>query len=252
MRFRSRASLYLTLATAALSLGAALSVASVVEEGDVHLSEARLKYVMESVAAAAERGLGFGVPLRELTNVQRSLEKAVADNGEIVAGEIFDDNGVSLLSTERGAVGGKVPPEWLAAAAARNDRGDWIVRNRDFTVVGTPLLNDFGVPAGQVAFVALSDALSEHTALAGGFAPRGYLVALLVTLAAGLLTYAMLGRAEKRIEELAAELTPHGRMHESDDPELAGALVAAAATMRRADAIASAALDDLNRIDAEI
>lgn len=198
------------------------------------LREARLEIALQSLRERLETNLALGFELTDSHQAQAMLEDLLADDPTLVGAEVFDASAISLFSTDRGAIGEKVPPDWLRAsmrapsAAARASSealtGAWSVAGEDDFTLGLPIYGPFGELVGNVCITsALAPAPPLWPLLAAGLA-----AALALSLIALLLARALL-------HQLAAQRDEVGT-------------TAAATRLHAAEQRIASALDELARV----
>lgn len=230
-----------------------LTSARTVEDGEIALAEAKLDFILLETEGTIERNLGLGLPLDELQQVEPLLERTVGRAPEILEVDVFSTAGVTLFSTDRGAVGEAVPLAWIAAITEEQGLTRWRARERETTTLGVPLLNDFGRTEGFIALIltgnALAVPLSRVPELLLAAAP---VLAGVVTLAA-LLGALIGGRADRRLAVAAEALrTREAERLDGDGTALGEAVAAAIRRSTRAGEEVDAAALEMRRIDAEI
>jgi hypothetical protein len=249
------AKLALTLVAVSTAAGIYLVVLGgwLVDRSFTELREARLTFVLFSLRSTVEANLDLGFGLRDVQQIQDLIEREKAADPTIEAIDVSTPDGVSVFSTDRGAIGDAVPEAWRRAQIDQRTTSTWQAFDRGEAIFGTAIEGDFGQTVGQIAIeVAESSLASEE---ASGFwltSARALVITPLVPLAAlaGIVIAVVAGRPfgqnTDRPRALDASIAP------IDDPELA------AAAGRAADAAAArrAALDEVSgelaRIDAEL
>lgn len=129
------------------------------------VSEAQYDFVLSRANEAVERSLQIGLPLSEIEQTLPILEFAVARAPGVLAADVFSPLGVTLFSTDRGAMGEPVPDDWLRAIEDRRDEG-WRAAESDQVTIGRPILNDFSQVAGWSALIVERGAVSTPLSLA--------------------------------------------------------------------------------------
>lgn len=181
------------------------------------LREARLDIALQSLRERLETNLALGFDLGDSQQAQAMLEDLLADDPTLVAAEVFDASAISLFSTDRGAIGEKIPADWLRAStqAQAQDTADprapaatsWRVMGREDFTLGLPVRGPFGELVGQVCITsALAPSPSPWPVLASTLAAALGL-SLAVFLLAGLLLRALAaGRDEALMDSAATRL----------------------------------------------
>ncbi|RAI03898.1 hypothetical protein DLJ53_05355 [Acuticoccus sediminis] len=191
--------------------------ARVIERSDASLGAAGLEFLLSRVAQTVELNLQLGLPLAELQQVDTILESAVASTPDVLAADVISQSGVTLFSTDRGAVGEPVPRAW--AVAMEDARGGWRAREQETVTFGEPLTNDFGQFEGWIAIIvdatALAPPLSRSPAMivaaapiVGGAVFAAIVLGIIVSLRAGrgVTRVAASVRARQLIERPASAL----------------------------------------------
>ncbi len=231
-----------------------LALATVIEEGERALLSARIDHALERIVNRAERVVGLGVSLEALRQISAALEAVVADNERVLAAEVFDLQGLSVVSSDRGIRGEPVPDAWLQAARRAGADGALSARYRGADVAGRTIRTDFGALAGYA--VVIVDRPEAGDRLLPG--PLGRLalvgreaaVALPFAAAAGLLAaVGVLAAVRRRVRPLAAALD--GAADAPADPT-ARAIARARRALEGARADVSAARARLDAIDRDI
>lgn len=227
------------------------SLTRTLERGENNVTEARLRFILADLDQTIERNLGLGLPLSELQPIERVLERTVTANESILAIEVFSPTGVALYSTDRGAVGERIPASWSNAIDERATNRTFRVLDRNTLVMGTSVENDFDQVAGWVALVLEDSVLAQ----AGGRLPF-VLRSTWIYLAAGILFFIGFGFAfgaavRARIRKIVASVEA-----ESEEPATGSALSLALPPLVREVHAASRSIDTslsaLRKIDDEI
>lgn len=114
------------------------------------LVESRFLFVSNSLKSALEVNAGLGFPLHEVRQAQELIEREKAEDRQILAVEVLDQQGRSLFSTDRGTIGEDPPAAWQEALQAAGGR-QWRSVDRDANIIGVPITNDFDQTIGYVA-----------------------------------------------------------------------------------------------------
>lgn len=153
MSIPARTSIILTT-TALIALVLLLvSLARVLERGENAVTAAHIRFILADLDQTIERNLSIGLPLNNLQPIERALEQAVASNKSLLALEVFSPTGIALYSTDRGAVGERIPEEWQHAIDDRVGDRPWQVHHLNTLVIGTSIENDFDQVAGWLALI---------------------------------------------------------------------------------------------------
>lgn len=118
------------------------------EKTYLQLAQSRFGFVVFDIKATVENSLNLGLPLSALRNTQNVIERETAQDDQILSIEVFDQDGETQFSTNRGGIGNRVPRHWLAA---RGDGDAWSEIDDQAIVVGAPLINNFGQTVGGIA-----------------------------------------------------------------------------------------------------
>jgi len=128
------------------------------------LREARLEIALQGLRDRLEISLSLGFELADSEHAQTLLEDLLTDDPSLLAAEVFDASAISLFNTDRGAIGERVPPDWLTASsgsqalktASRSDdmTHAWSVTSADAVTLGLPIRGSFGEIAGQVSITS--------------------------------------------------------------------------------------------------
>lgn len=110
----------------------------------------RYSFVVFTIKKNVEDRLSLGLALRQLRQMQDIIEREKVGDANILGIEIFDAHGEILFNTDRGGIGGSVPPDWLAALGGAATQPFSLV-DEDNQVVGLPLVNTLGKVEGAVA-----------------------------------------------------------------------------------------------------
>lgn len=224
--------------------------ARVIERTDAELGEAGLEFLLSSVDRTIELNLQLGLPITELQRADAILEAAVASAPDVLAADLFGVEGETLFSTDRGAVGERVPAAWLAAIEDTIE-GGWRARERETVTLGRPIANDFGRPEGWIALIVdanrLSPPLSRTPALFVAVAPvvGGTLV---LAFACGVAWYVFAVRPGQR----AATALVARRPFTAPRSPLDDAVNSAIAGAQMGEAVVDRVHQDLRRLDATI
>ncbi|WP_108659361.1 hypothetical protein [Acuticoccus kandeliae] len=225
--------------------------ARTVEQGDAALGAAELDFVLSETEQTIERNLQLGLPLGELQQVEPLLERALARTPSIIAADVFSQNGITVFSTDRGAVGEPVPPAWMSAISDQRVRLRWQADEPQTITIGRTLANDFNQTEGWVALIvdraALAAPLSLLTPLLSAQAPLIGLIALAV-LVLGLV---VLPRHDRPIEAAHAALRAKEPIAGTDEP-VGASVDAAIRRTEEARRVLDTASDELQRLDEQV
>ena len=129
------------------------------------LREARLEIALQGIKERLETSLALGFELIDSQQAQALLEDLLSDDPSLLSAEVFDANALSLFNTDRGAIGDRVPSNWLTASArsqsarGRGESGSiaaasWSVANEDGFTLGLPIRGPFGEIAGHISITS--------------------------------------------------------------------------------------------------
>ncbi|MEM8854737.1 MAG: hypothetical protein AAGD34_13630 [Pseudomonadota bacterium] len=256
MRGISRTIVFVIAAIVAM-VGFAAVAARVVERGEEALAEARLGVVLTKADETIERGLQLGLPLSELQQVEPVLDRAIATSDDILAVDVFSQTGVTVFSTDRGAVGQPVPQAWTNAIAEHRNRLPWRASERETETIGTDATNDFGQTEGWVALILARDALTSPLSRLPPVLTKAWaliLVGAAVMALVGTLILRGLRRPFERAEAALAQAIDGDPLdaHLKHRDALLASIAAAAVTTRRAEEAVADASGRLSRLDDEL
>ncbi len=109
----------------------------------------RYRFVLFDLRERLESNLNLGFDLADNPSTQTLLDELLSRDSSFQVIEVFDRDGLSIFSTDRGSVGEKVPERWQRARARQPD--GWMVQGELETVVGIPIRNAFDETAGYLA-----------------------------------------------------------------------------------------------------
>jgi hypothetical protein len=177
------------------------------------LRNARLQITLQDIRDHLEADLALGFELNNLSGAQALLDNRLSRHPRLLAIEVSTPQGISLFNTDRGAIGERIPDEWLGAIGqsrpgASNTEGAevaWTAEAAGDSTVGLPIREPFGEPAGYVSATSPPVALLPPWSLLG----LGAAAWLALTLAALLLVRRSLlaqhSRADAALVESAAQ-----------------------------------------------
>ncbi|MEM0908455.1 MAG: hypothetical protein AAGJ94_13890 [Pseudomonadota bacterium] len=233
--------------------GFVLTGARMLERSNTAVAEAQYDYVLARAEGAMERGLQLGLPLRELEQALPVLERTINAAPQVLAADVFSPSGVTLFSTDRGAMGEPVPPPWLVAIDER--RGEtWQEVGRHQVTMGRAVVNDFGLVEGWAALIVDRDALTTPFSLALPILRDGLLIIFAAALGAALIGAVDSVGVKRRTRDAIAILTeePTTKDHSSHGDPFIDAVEAAAAATRATHHQLSAATSKMQTLDAEV
>lgn len=143
---------------AALSVGALLAFAlacALKAADDLHrdVVQVRDTHLLQTVQGSAESRLAIGLAPDGLDGLQALIEREKAAVPEVLSIDLYDVKGALLYSTDRSAIGLKVPPAWVERLSVSQA---WQLDGPSERTVGLRADNDIGEAALGVA-VTLAD-----------------------------------------------------------------------------------------------
>jgi hypothetical protein len=116
------------------------------------LVSSRYSFVVFTIKQKIEDRLALGLPLRQLRQVQDLMELEKARDSQILGIQIYDMNREVLFDTERGAIGSRVPADWLDPLGTQVGQVSqpFNLRDDDNALVGLPLVSTLGKVEGAV------------------------------------------------------------------------------------------------------
>lgn len=173
----------------------------------------RYSFVVFTTKKKIEDSLSLGLALRQLRQVQEMIEREKVGDPNILGIEIFDARGEILFDTDRGVIGGTVPPEWVAALAGPANHS-FKLADEDTRIVGLPLVNSLGKVEGGIALVYPSAYLErELGGLLSELAVKWVAVLMLFALLAAVgsaILFRSVGRRLKTMEATLAKVMAEG------------------------------------------
>lgn len=116
------------------------------------LVRSRYSFVAFTIKKRVEDSLNLGFALRQLRQVQDSIELEKTRDDQILGIEIYDYRGEILFNSDRGRIGASVPDEWLLPLADTSGQ-PFALKDEDALAVGLPLVNSLGKVEGAVVLV---------------------------------------------------------------------------------------------------
>lgn len=137
-------------ATATLGLVLVVALLLGMQRHEVQaMQDARLTLTLQQLRERLESDIALGLDLGAGWRTQSLMEEVLARDAVLLALDVFDAEGRSLLSTDRGAIGEPVPAAWRAAAASGQPA--WIARTGHEVTLGLAVRGAFGEVAGHVS-----------------------------------------------------------------------------------------------------
>lgn len=152
-----------------------------VKQGLQELEIARYRYLVTSLKATVEANLSLGLPIQDLPVLQSKIERDRSDEANVRAIEIVGPNDTALYSTDRGAIGDRIPSAWRRAIDDHH-RSTWVAYDRGEVAIGEAIENDFGQVIGHVVLVIAEDQVIPPTALTFGLASKGWAAVVVASL----------------------------------------------------------------------
>lgn len=152
------------------------------------LVRSRYSFVAFTIKKKVEDSLNLGFALRQLRQVQDTLELEKVRDDQILGLQVFDARGEVLFDSDRGQIGSTVPESWVAALAQAGGQ-PFAPADADANVVALPLVNTLGKLEGGVVLLypagyverelgpVLMRLTIEMVALVGAFAVATLVVA---------------------------------------------------------------------------
>lgn len=116
------------------------------------LVRSRYSFVAFTIKQKVEDSLNLGFALRQLRQVQETIELEKARDEQVQGIEIYDAKGEILFNSDRGRIGASVPESWLQPLSAANVQ-PFAFLDEDSNVVGLPLVNNLGKVEGAVVLL---------------------------------------------------------------------------------------------------
>ena len=116
------------------------------------LVRSRYSFVAFTIKQKVEDSLNLGFALRQLRQVQETIELEKARDEQVQGIEIYDAKGEILFNSDRGRIGASVPENWLLPLTLTNLQ-PFAFLDEDSNVVGLPLVNSLGKVEGAVVLL---------------------------------------------------------------------------------------------------
>ncbi len=251
MVFAIRIGLIAGVATLLVLSGLSMLSGNAVKQGLQELEIARYRYLVSSLKATVEANLGLGLPIQDLPALQSKIERDRSAEANVRAIEIVGPNDTALYSTDRGAIGDRIPSTWRRAI---NDHhhSTWVAYDRGEVAIGEAIENDFAQVIGHVVLVIAEDQVIPPRDLTFALASKNWATVLIGSLLAGLsamLVFSSRGRAIARAAAVwQGAWTPQRALAKSPKPEPLGpSLETASRNARNTSEQAAEALDRAKR-----
>lgn len=212
----------------------------------------RYSFVVFTVKKNVEDRMNLGLALRQLRQVQETVEREKARDPNIQGIQIFDTRGEVLFNSDRGRIGGVVPKDWLSALEGPPTQ-PFALRDEDSLVVGLPLVNNLGKVEGAVA-LTYPGLLNEARGMLGQLALEWLAIfavfAILAVFGASMMFREVGQRLDSLGQAMVAAMADGGAVPAatSDDPFESRFIEFAAKARETADHLADAT-QDVERMD---
>jgi hypothetical protein len=113
------------------------------------LVRSRYSFVVFTIKKNVEDRLNLGFALRQLRQVQETIELEKVRDDQVLGIEIYDARGEVLFNTDRGGIGTTVPAKWLDPLTVTSTQ-PFSLMDEDVQLVGLPLVNSLGKVEGAV------------------------------------------------------------------------------------------------------
>jgi len=111
----------------------------------------RFFVIAKDLQNTAEYGLGLGLSLPELKNLQEVINGVVAEHKDIVSIAIFNDEGQTIFHTNPEEVDKEVPAKWVEKLKEMDREAISEFAHNDVFAVVLPLMNTFDIKVGALA-----------------------------------------------------------------------------------------------------
>lgn len=249
MRFRYRLMLILLIPLLAAVIVSAVLTDLAFNRLNVQLVQSRLDFILANLRTTLEASLGLGLQLDQVPGAQDLIEREQLGTGLIRAIDVFDRNGRSLFSTDRGALGEPVPDSWRQQAARTRTDRVWHVEARGDVVFGLNIDNNLGQIVGSVAITVVPEQWQRRSVTMARFiGALGLAAGAVAVLGAVLAGWWLSRRATRPFDEVTQGLVqpPRPPPPGGELPALVAGGQAQAAAARRALAAAAAELAALD------
>ena len=116
------------------------------------LVRSRYSFVAFTIKKKVEDSLNLGFALRQLRQIQETIELEKARDDQIQGIEIYNAQGEILFNSDRGSIGASVPESWLAQLSGAANQ-TFALMDEESHVVGLPLVNNLGKVEGAVVLL---------------------------------------------------------------------------------------------------
>lgn len=113
------------------------------------LVRSRYSFVIFTIKTKVEDSLNLGFALRQLRQVQETIELEKVRDEQVMGIEVYDSRGEVLFNTDRGGIGTTVPEKWLEGLSGPPNH-PFSLLDDDAKIVGLPLVNNLGKVEGAV------------------------------------------------------------------------------------------------------
>ncbi len=174
-----------------------------VKQGLQELEIARYRYLVTSLKATVEANLSLGLPIQDLPALQSTIERERSAEANVRAIEIVGPGDTALYSTDRGAIGDRIPGAWRHAINDHH-RPTWVAYDRGEVAIGESIENDFAQVIGHVVLVIAEDQVIPPKGLTFGLASKGWVAILTASLLVGLSATLLFLNRRRSIAKAAA------------------------------------------------
>lgn len=116
------------------------------------LVRSRYSFVAFTIKQKVEDSLNLGFALRQLRQMQETVELEKARDEQIQGIEIYDGRGEVLFNSDRGGIGSSVPESWMEPLTLASPQ-PFALKDEDSNVVGLPLVNNLGKVEGAIVLL---------------------------------------------------------------------------------------------------
>ncbi len=167
--YRLRLILVVVCVAALAMLGTDRLVTRHFESALQEVNQSRFRFELDTLHAVLGRRMALGLPVSDDSSLRSRLSEVAEQTPEIIAIEIFDIEGIVMLSTDTSFEGDLVSLAWLDMVD--RVRGSvateevWIVREGFVNTIGRPFRNSVGETVGSIVLTYRLD--GKRTTLDG-------------------------------------------------------------------------------------